>query len=494
MSNRLMLPLVAAAGLLAGGGCYQDDTISPQHRKPLAKVLLTDAPFPYDSVASVNIHVVRIEANALADTSGSGEWVLIAEPRKSFNLLVLQRGTTAFVGEGELPAGQYHALKMTIDTSLSSIRWKDGSKAAVNWQNWSGSNEQPLYALVQYPMSVPIEGAEIVIDVDVGRSFLYDFYGTKEFIFMPQLRAVNTAATGTISGTVTSDYTGVVATVPSASVSVYVGDPNRSPSTWSLVATARTDSGGALVGYYKVAFLPAGMYIVRAEQPNNPLVGPAVAVNVNVVAGDVTSPVLFLPKASPGGGAYVRIWPRENTNIGVGGALFLRVAVGDANGNPVSNPSVTWTSSDTAIATVAPGEPGETGGPDPAGVVGGRHEGFATITATSSGLSDTVTVRVFPSATDSGGGPVRGPVATVTVEPGSANLAVGDTAAFVATASDSAGNRLDRSMSWFGTDSSVFVLEFSGSVYARIRARGAGTAFLRATSEGKVGQATITVH
>ena len=126
MSKRLIPPALAAA-LLAGGACYQDDTVpsAPQSAKSLTRVLLTDAPFPYDSVASVTLHVVRIEANTLADTTGSGAWALIAEPRKSFDVLALQQGATALVGQGALSAGAYDASRRTIDTSRSSVVWKN---------------------------------------------------------------------------------------------------------------------------------------------------------------------------------------------------------------------------------------------------------------------------------------------------------------------------------------------------------------------------------
>src|SRR5881397_463534 len=155
MSRRLALPLLATA-LLLGGGCYQDDTSGPATHKPLAKVLLTDEPFPYDSVSSVNLHVVRIEASTQMDTSG-GDWVVIAEPRQTFDLLQLQQGTTAILGEGQIPAGEYHAVRMTIDTSLSSIRSPAG-QIPVNWNNYSGSNEMPLYASVDYPKMSPAKG------------------------------------------------------------------------------------------------------------------------------------------------------------------------------------------------------------------------------------------------------------------------------------------------------------------------------------------------
>src|SRR2546427_924729 len=166
MSTRL-IPQALAAAMLAGGGCYQDDTApsAPQSVKLLTRVLLTDAPFPYDSVASVNLHVVRIEASNQPDTSGGGNWVLVTEPRKAFDLLELQQGTTTIVGEGELPAGQYRAIRMTIDTGLSSIIWSGGAQRVVNWQTYS----QP-YAFVESPGDVSLQGAGNVIRFDLGRS------------------------------------------------------------------------------------------------------------------------------------------------------------------------------------------------------------------------------------------------------------------------------------------------------------------------------------
>src|SRR5207249_7634736 len=137
------------------------------------------------------------------------------------------------------------------------------------------------------------------------------------------------------------------------------------------------------------------------------------------------------------GAAYVRI--SGPTYVGVGGTITLFAAVGNAQGNPVPNPSVTWTSSADTTASV-------TGVGDTARVTG-RKQGWATITATSGGLSDSHTVQVAGSSA---------PVATVTVVPGSANLAVGDSVAFRAELRDSTGTLLtDRAVSWFATDSSV---------------------------------------
>src|SRR6266568_2106099 len=164
MSRRLAMPLVAAV-LLAAGGCYQDDSVTTVNRKPVARVLLTDAPFPYDSLGSVNVYVVRIEANAESDTSGTGNWVLVTEPGKSFDLLALQQGATALLGEGELPAGQYHSIRMTIDTNRSSIIWNSAGQAPVNRHDKSA-----IYTFVDYPVSGTSRPPVAAIRPDTTRS------------------------------------------------------------------------------------------------------------------------------------------------------------------------------------------------------------------------------------------------------------------------------------------------------------------------------------
>jgi len=475
MRRRAILQRLAAVALIAGNACYQDDTsVSPgSAQKPVAKVLLTDAPFPYDSVSSVNLHVVRIEASTQMDTTG-GDWVVFAEPRQTFDLLQLQQGTTAFLGEREIPAGQYHAIRMTIDTSLSSIRSPAG-RIPVNWNNYSGSNEMPLYASVEYPVNVSSEGAEIVIDFDLGRSFLWDLYGTREFTLFPWLRAISTAATGAIAGTVTSDFNGPVEPVPNASVTLCSRSPCDSQSATNVVASGRSDNAGR----YKVAFVRAGTYTVQIERADHPWLDPVIRPTVQVTTGDTASLSVVLPRAGSGG-AYIKI--SGTTSVGVGGTIILTVAVGDASGQPVVNPVVTWMSDNPAIAEVAPGT-------DSVTAVTGHQAGVATITATSGGLSDAITIQVLGSP--------GAPVATVTVQPASATLAVGDSVYFSAQLRDSAGTLLSgRPVSWFSTDTSVFVIQFQGGTnpIAIVRPSGIGSAFLRATSEGKTGQATITVH
>lgn len=475
MSRRIIPPALAAVALLAGVGCYQDDSSSsagPNRTGPLARVFLTDAPFPYDSIASVNVHVARIEANEQPDTTGGGAWVLVTAPDRSFDLLELQQGTTAFLGEGELTGHLYRAIRVVLDADRSFILRTDGSRAPVRWP-WPGSGLITMYALVQEPLFALADAnsIEIVIDFDLGRSFLYNYFATGEFTVIPWLRAVHKAFTGTIAGTVTSDYAGTTQPIENASITLYAGDASLPPGTWYVVATGRSDDAGR----YQVAFVSTGTYIVRIERADYPFLAPVITPNVEVAAGTTTTVSASLPAAGSGGGAYLRI--SGPASVGVGGTITLFAAARDASGNLVPHPAVTWRSSDTAIAAV-------TGVSDTA-AVRGRRAGVATIYATSDGLTDSLTLQVIGALA---------PVATVTVVPGSATLVVGDSVGFRAALLDSAGNAVyDRPVSWFTSDSAIIrVFPFGAS--ALVRPRATGSAVLRATSEGKTGHATITVR
>lgn len=471
--HRLLIATTVSLGLLTG--CYKDDTLHPANIAPTV-VFLTDDPFPFDSVGSVNLYVSRIEASAQFDTSGPGNWVEITAPQKTFDLLTLQQGTTAFVGQSVLDAGQYAAIRMTIDVDKSSIKYPNGADAVVHWPG-SGHGEITIYALVEEPVSVAATGAQIVIDFDVGRSFLYNLFGVREFHMIPVLRAVNSAATGSIEGTVTATANvGPPYTVANANVTVYGGNPNAAAATWYVVATGHTDAQG----HYKVAFLRADTYIVRIEQPIIPAFAASVAPNVSVSVGSVTTHNVQLARADAG------MHITGSTTIGVGGNTLLHAAINDSAGDPV-NAVVTWTSRSPTIAAFADTLLGDTLQPNI--FVHGVQEGTAWIVATSGALSDSVLIQVVAQ-------PNPNAVATVTVTPPTLDLNIGDSTFLSAEVRDSAGNVLsNRQIAWLPADSSGVVdLLLAVGPTAVLKARLQGTVIIRAVSEGKTGSATVTVH
>src|SRR5207253_166333 len=140
----------------------------------------------------------------------------------------------------------------------------------------------------------------------------------------------------------------------------------------------------------------------------------------------------------------------------------------DADGNPLSGRTVTWSSSNAAVATVSS-----------SGLVSGVTPGSVTITATSEGKSGTSTITVTPV-----------PVASVEVTPATASVQAGQTVQLTATPRDAVGNPLSgRTVTWSTSNTAVATVNSSGLVSGVTP----GTATITAASEGKSGTSSVTV-
>jgi len=165
--------------------------------------------------------------------------------------------------------------------------------------------------------------------------------------------------------------------------------------------------------------------------------------------------------------AEVRIAPVD-LPLKVHETAALTADVRDQSGNPLTGRAISWSSSNTGIATVSS-----------SGGVTAIAVGAATITATSEGKSGSANVTVSPA-----------PVATVVVSPGSLSLNIGQSGNLIAELRDQAGIVLSgRDVSWSSRNAGIASISASGSVTGVA----AGTATLTATSEGKSGTAIVTV-
>jgi len=465
---RRFTPLVGLCLALALA-CYTDDVGGPGGGKPLRPVVrvnITDDPFPFDSVQSVNVYVVSVEATTTFDTSGgSSSWVTLATPHKAVNLLDYQNGALALLGQDTASAGQYKSVRMTIDVDSSSVILPGGTHATVNW---SVTGRVTLYAFVSPALAIGDSISDLVIDMDVGRSFLYNLFGGREFTFIPVLRAVNSAQTGTIQGTVTTSFYGGSQPVANADVTVYPGD-----QTSVVLATGRSDASG----HYRVSYLPAGSYTISVTQPIQPGLATVTMDSLRVTAGGTLTQDVSLPAASPGTPGIHVTGP--NT-VGVRGIITLLASVTDSLGHPVQNPTITWTSSDTTVAgTLGHGTLDSTYG---------VAAGTAVIRATSGAYTDSITVQVADTGSLS-------PVNTVQLSPDSLNLPLSvDSLGFYALLYSADHTELyNRQVAWFVSDTTVVRLTAYGQT-AILQPLKVGTATVQATSEGKTGQASITVH
>ena len=155
---------------------------------------------------------------------------------------------------------------------------------------------------------------------------------------------------------------------------------------------------------------------------------------------------------------------RSSASMQEGATLNLTATVSPSN---ATDQSVTWSSSDTSVATVSNG------------AVTARGAGRATITArTSNGKTATCAVTVSASTVA---------VTSVTLNQTSLYLDEGDVYTLSATVSPS--NATDRSLTWSSSDTSVATVS-NGAVTAR----GEGTATITArSSNGKTASCTVTV-
>jgi hypothetical protein len=348
----------------------------------MAKVLLTDDPFPFDSVQSVEVYIVSIAVSTHPDTGTSADsmqWVTIAEPHRQVDLLTLQQGLTDSLGVGEVTADQYKAVNVTIDVDSSAgVRYKNGSAAVVRWNGY-GRAQLPVF--VQAAVSVPDSGAVIVIDFDVGRSFVYNQLGDGAFDFFPWIRAVNRAATGNIAGTVFRDSsTGSFGPVADASVSAWGGGP----SNWFVLSTGKTDAAGQ----YRLAYLLPGTYIVGVDPPsaaNN--LGSELDSNVVVTRGAETTHNVTL--SAFGGSVLIN----GASSMLVNHTNRLEAFVVNAQHQQDTAAAVVWQNLDTAVLGLATYV-------DSTRVarVTSKAVGSGRIVATSGSLADTLTIFVAPDS------------------------------------------------------------------------------------------------
>ena len=168
--------------------------------------------------------------------------------------------------------------------------------------------------------------------------------------------------------------------------------------------------------------------------------------------------------------ATVRITP-ESAVLTIGGSQQLSATTLDAKGKVLSNRIVTWSSTNSSVATVS------TSGLVTAVAVGGP----ITIVATSELQDGAAAVTVVPP-----------PVATVTVFPSTTSLTPGATRQLAALLRDAQANVLTgRTITWTTSDAAVAVVNSQGIVTA---VAPGGPATITATSEGKTGSATVSVE
>ncbi|WP_373060792.1 Ig domain-containing protein, partial [Gemmatimonas sp.] len=141
----------------------------------------------------------------------------------------------------------------------------------------------------------------------------------------------------------------------------------------------------------------------------------------------------------------------------------------DATSNVLTGRTITWGSSNTAVATV-----------NSSALITTLTAGSATITATSEGQSGNAVLTVTAV-----------PVATVTVSVAPTSIAVGATSQGTAVTRDASNNVLTgRTITWSSSNPAVATVNINSGLVTAVTV---GTTTIIATSETKIGSAVVTV-
>ena len=179
--------------------------------------------------------------------------------------------------------------------------------------------------------------------------------------------------------------------------------------------------------------------------------------------GDGTEP----PPPDPPRPTTVTVRPASARLTALGDSVRFTAEVRDQYGNVMTAATVSWSTSDAAVAMV-----------NASGVATAASAGAATITATSGNASGSATVTVERE------------VSVVIVTPDEAALAPGDTVTLHARAEDANGFPIeDAVFAWSSGDTGVATVDTTGLVHAV----GEGSATITATSGNASGSATVTV-
>lgn len=302
---RVLQRFIALSVLLGVTACSDPDPI-PDPEDPLpwtaTSILLTDTPFPYDLVARADLFIVRVAVGTDSGSTGAGctGAIEVAAPNRTIDLLALQHGTTALLDTITLPAADYRAVCVTINTDLSSLTLRDGRRLTGSTSpviDWSGSGERIIKSDVPDPIAIADSGGSILIHFDVGRSFipLQDVEPPRSdsgFAFIATVEALDPVRTGAISGRLVATEAGG-APVRNASIRAMVGDSSSAEATWFVAATGTTDSTGTFnLAYMSPSERWAGngwVYIVAADAPTALGLSGVRAKGVNVTMGRTTN-------------------------------------------------------------------------------------------------------------------------------------------------------------------------------------------------------------
>ncbi len=278
---------------------------------------VTDA--PVDGASSVVVQFTGVE---IQPASGERKIYTYKDDAgnpapKTLDLLDLQNGLRDLLLDGEqLPAGQYNWIRLLVTAKADGVY---DSYITINDNQYElsiPSGDESGLKLNRPFTVLEDQTTDLTIDFDLRKSVHLPMNGDSVYVLRPTLRLVDTAAAGSVAGTIDptvfSSQTCSSIQPPEAGYAVYVFQgPGVTPddvdgNSPEPVTTAKvTYDGNAYT--YKAAFLEAGDYTVAATCQAD-LDDPALddadvtfvgAANVTITAGAETAHNFIAPTPEP---------------------------------------------------------------------------------------------------------------------------------------------------------------------------------------------------
>jgi uncharacterized protein YjdB len=316
-----------------------------------------------------------------------------------------------------------------------------------------------LSATVLDPSGAPVSGQAVTWTVQDSSVASVTASGdvTAKRVGSTLVTAVSANRSGTATITVLPPPVASIDLSPT-SVTIAIGD------AITLVATPHDETGAAVTGRSAtwasadptIATVSAGGSVtgVKAGTTKITVTIDGVSASATVTVGTATV-------------ATVTVSP-TSTSIAPGATSQLTATTRDAHGSVLTGRAISWSSSNTAVATVSS-----------SGVVTGVAEGSATITATSEGKSGSSAVAV-----------TKAPVASLKVSPTSVSVQAGATSQLTATPLDQSGRPLTgRTITWSTGSTAVATVSSTGL----LKGVAQGTTTVTAYCEGKSAPVAVTV-
>jgi len=266
---------------------------------------LTDSPTEAYSAVYITVDEVRVNAKDGALDSDGG-WVTIATPHKTYNLLDLANGVVSGLGEGPLPSGTYHQIRLVIGTTPDAspnilcqphpfanyvIDANDGSIHELTVP----SGEESGLKLVCAGLCdiAPNQTTEVILDFDAAASVVVAG-NSGNFNLKPTIKVLSTDAFTIVNGTVQqSGASGTTTAVADATVSGQTFDSAAADLKDQVVVNAAT--GSEADGTYELFIKPGDYNLVAYHDGFVPQ-----AVNFTAVAGQVQTQDFLLAPSDMG--------------------------------------------------------------------------------------------------------------------------------------------------------------------------------------------------